>query len=488
MDAFGRLHSIYDLCLPKFRVMSKIKAFHIMSLKHFLVILTGLLSLQVSAQQFSKTDVLSDLEYLKSSLEETHFNLYGHTTKAEFEQNFLAVQNEIQKDSFSVLEVTNLFQKVVAKANNAHTRVPFPIPSYVQFFESGGVVFPLEVAIEDAKVLVRKNWSDNTSIQTGSELKSINGLPITEVLERIYPLIAAESLYFKNTLIESFTLPRYYWQAFGEQKNFEVAIFQNGKRSAYALEAIKSWDDYEMKRSDIVKEDWALKLFSNAAYLRPGNLSGDLEKYKAFIDSAFVEINANKYKALIIDLRYNGGGDEPFSNYLVSYIADKPFKWNSKFQLKSSRILKDDVRQNRDTTQAYWKWILSLGNGEIGDYDFGFHEVQPKAKRFQGKVYVLVNRHSFSQATVAAAQIQDYGLGVIVGEETAEHPNLLASIFAYSLPKTKIQVDASKGKIYRVNGIDDGKGVIPDIVIKDHLLDEKDEILEGLLEQIEDLN
>ncbi|MCX2718641.1 S41 family peptidase [Lentiprolixibacter aurantiacus] len=468
--------------------MPKTKAFHITNLKHFLVILTVLFSLQTSAQQFSRADVLSDLEYLKSSLEETHFDLYGHTTKTEFEQNFLAVQKEIRKDSFGLLEVTNLFQKVVAQANNAHTNVPFPIPSYVEFFESGGVVFPLEVAIENGKVLVRKNWSENASILIGSELRSINGLPISDVLEKIYPQIAAESLYFKNTLIESFTLPRYYWQVFGEQKEFKVEVFQNGKGVTYTLQAIKAWDDYEMKRSDIVQEDWALKLLPNAAYLRPGSLSGDLEKYKRFIDSAFVEIDASKYKNLIIDLRNNGGGDDPFSDYLVSYIADKPFRWNSKFQLKSSRILKEDIRQNKDTTQAYWKWILALKDGEIGDYDFGFHEPQPKAKRFQGKVYVLVNRHSFSQATVAAAQIQDYGFGVIVGEETAEHPNLLASIFAYTLPNTKIQLGISKGKIYRVNGIDNGKGVLPDIVIKDHLLDENDEILAGLLEQIEKLN
>ena len=342
----------------------------------------------------------------------------------------------------------------------------------------------MEVSIENGKVLVRKNWSENDSIKIGAELKSINGLPIAEVLEKIYPQIAAESLYFRNTLIESFTLPRYYWQVFGEQKTFEVEIFQNGKRVTHILQAIKAWDDYEAKRNDIVKEDWVLKLLQDAAYLRPGSLSGDLEKYKRFIDSAFIEINTKKYKNLIIDLRNNGGGDDPFSDYLVSYIADKPFRWNSKFQLKSSRILKEDVRQNKDTTQAYWKWILSIENGKIGNYDFGFQEPQPKAKRFKGEVYVLVNRHSFSQATVAAAQIQDYGYGVIVGEETAEHPNLLASVFTYTLPNTKIQVGISKGKIYRVNGIDNGKGVIPDIMIKDHLLDDTDEILNGLLNKL----
>ena len=101
------------------------------------------------------------------------------------------------------------------------------------------------------------------------------------------------------------------------------------------------------------------------------------------------------------------------------------------------------------------------------------------------KVYVLVNRQSHSQATVTAAQIQDYGFATIVGEETGEYPSLYASIFQFKLPNTQIPVNVSKGKIVRVNGSTAETGVIPDIYIKDHLLDEEDEILEGLLKQIE---
>lgn len=100
-------------------------------------------------------------------------------------------------------------------------------------------------------------------------------------------------------------------------------------------------------------------------------------------------------------------------------------------------------------------------------------------------MYALVNRQSHSQATVTAAQIQDYGFGTIVGEETGEYASLYASQFQYALPNTGIIVHVSKGKMVRVNGSTKEEGVIPDIYIKDHLLDEKDEILEELLSQIE---
>ena len=96
----------------------------------------------------------------------------------------------------------------------------------------------------------------------------------------------------------------------------------------------------------------------------------------------------------------------------------------------------------------------------------------------------MINRQSHSQSAVAAAQIQDYQWGTIVGEETGDYPSLYASIFQYKLPNTGIPVNISKGYIVRVNGSTKEQGVIPDIFIKDHLLDGQDEILNGLLHRI----
>lgn len=164
--------------------------------------------------------------------------------------------------------------------------------------------------------------------------------------------------------------------------------------------------------------------------------------------------------------------------------AGKPFAWNAGFTLKTSAFLKEHVRQNNDTTQAYFRSILDQPDGAIYDYDFDDYQPQPREKRFTGQVYVLVNRQSHSQAAVTAAQIQDYGFGTIVGEETGDYPSLYASIFQFSLPYTGILVNVCKGRIVRVNGSTREEGVIPDIRIRDHLLDEEDEVLEGVIQRI----
>ena len=61
---------------------------------------------------------------------------------------------------------------------------------------------------------------------------------------------------------------------------------------------------------------------------------------------------------------------------------------------------------------------------------------------------------------------------------------MFTSVFYFNLPNTGIQVQMSKGKMIRVNGSTKQEGVIPDIFIKDYLLDENDEILDGLLQRI----
>lgn len=464
----------------------KTNFFNVSALQKLLSAILLFFAAELTAQNhFSKIELLEDLAFLKKSLEETHYNLYAYTPKPEFDANYDQVKKDIKKDSFSLLEATSICQKIVSKANNGHTEIGFPGTSYRNYATNDGTLFPLEIAFENGNALVRKNWSDNTEIQIGSNVISINGRDIEHILSDIHPLISAERTYFKNAKLELYSFPRYYWQVYGKQDRFKVVIESNGNLKTHTIGAVHAIKGYEMKRNELIDSERKLKFMGTSAYLKPGNFSGDEEKYQKFIDSAFLEIKRTGRKNLIVDLRNNGGGNNSFSDYLVSYFAARPFQWNSSFQLKTSKLLKEQARKNHDTTQAYWQNVLNHPNGELYKYEFEPYQPQPKNKRFTGRVYALVNRQSHSQATVTAAQIQDYGFGTIVGEETGEYASLYASQFQYALPNTGIIVHVSKGKMVRVNGSTKEEGVIPDIYIKDHLLDEKDEILEELLSQIE---
>ncbi len=433
---------------------------------------------------FTQEQVIKDLSYLYDSLIETHYNPYAYTSPIELKQRFHDLKSQVTEQSYSLLETTKLYQQLVSSLNNGHTEIDFPASSYFEYAESGGTLFPLEVTIEDNKALIRANYSKNTSIVKGAELLEVNGQPISTILKGIYPLISAERQYFKNAKLEIYTLPRYYWYAFGQRDKFVVTIRNDDLITEYNIEAINVFDEFEAKKDEILNAQQKLNIFENTAYLNPGHFSGEEKKYQQFIDQSFAAINKISSKNLIIDLRNNGGGNDSFSDYLVAYIADKPFSWNSTFSLRTSALLKKDTKANRDITQPYWHSVISQKTGERYEFHFEKYQPVPDKKKYKGNVYVLINRHSHSQAAVTAAQIQDYGWATIVGEETGDYPSLYASQFQYSLPITNIVVKISKGYIVRVNGNTEPKGVIPDIMMRDHLLDENDEILTQLLQRL----
>lgn len=450
-----------------------------------LFLLSSLHSAAQNGVKFSKEEVLTDLETLRECLEAAHYDLYAYTTEARFDSAYQEVKSSIDTDSLTLLETTNRFQRLTSAVNNGHTEIDFPAQSYREYAYAGGTVFPLEIAFESDKALVRKNFSNDDNIEIGSEVLSINGTPLTEILLRIYPQISAERSYLKNAKIEMYSFPRCYWQVFGKHDDFEIEIRSAATVKKHLIKAVNLIEGYEAIRNEVLNAKMELQFFAQAAYLNPGDFSGDEKKYQQFIDSAFAKINERKSTNLIIDLRNNRGGDNSFSDYLVSYFANKSFKWNSSFSLKTSEFLKEQVRKNQDSTDAYWQQILMHKNGEVYHFEFAETQPQPQQKRFAGKVYVLVNRQSHSQSAVAAAQIQDDQFGTIVGEETGDYPTLYASQFQYILPTTGIPVKIAKGYIVRVNRSTKPQGVIPDIEINDHLLDEHDEILDGLLKEIE---
>lgn len=445
-------------------------------MKHlFLLLFTT--SVWAQEQYITKAELLSDIDYATSALEESHFNLYAYSSKVDFQNNVTNIEGEINSDSISMFEAHRYLQRIVAGANNAHTRIEFPASFYFNYAENGGTVFPLELAFEAGKVYVRKNLS-KTDIAVGSEITKIDNRPISEILQGIYPLISGEDLAMKNAQLEALSFPRYYWWAYGSKKEFEVTI--NGQ--SITLQSITAMEDFEYTREDFMFNEPLFKYYDKTAYLRPGGFGGDQKYYESFIDSSFADIKKSSTQRLILDLRNNPGGDDSFSNYLVSYIADRPFKWNAKFELKNSSFLKEHVRKHMDTTSVYWQTILEKGDEEVFEYQFEDYEPQAEHKRFKGEVIVLVNRQSYSQSTVTAAQLQDYGWALIVGEETAEYANLFASLFSFKTPNSEIEIKVAKGYMERLSGDKSPKGVQPDILIKDHLLDEEDEILNRTLE------
>ncbi len=148
------------------------------------------------------------------------------------------------------------------------------------------------------------------------------------------------------------------------------------------------------------------------------------------------ELRKDGAEALIMDLRANGGGYLPEAESLTGLFIDR-----------------GPVVQLRDTT----------GRIEVDD------DPDP-AIFYSGPLIVLVDRFSASASEIFAGAIQDYGRGLIIGQQTYgkgtvqnAHP-LNYTIFGRK-PELG-QLNVTIGKYYRVTGEStQDRGVTPDITI-----------------------
>jgi hypothetical protein len=454
------------------------------------VLLVCLLACQTCAAQasgprvFAAAQVKADLAYAYTTLAQAHYNLFAYVSKRRFDRAYAALVQSVGPDSLSLLQTTKLLQQLAAVANTGHCEVDFAAPSYIAYARAGGTVFPLELAFEDGVAYVRKSYVGPDTIRPGDQLLSIDDVAIKKIQAGIYPYLSAERPYFKATKLELYSFPRLYWEVFGAKAGFRVRVKSaSGAVATHWVAALPALA-YEARRGgEIVGTRRSLRYVNSVACLNPGPFSAagaDGEaRFRQFIDSAFAVLRARQTTRLLLDLRNNTGGDDAYSDYLLAYIASRPFRWYSTFRLRTSAVLKQRTPPAAPPAvpDAYTAAIFGHADGETFAYDLPLHPPVPVEARFQGQVLVLINRHSYSMAAVGAATAQDAGFARLVGEETGDRPTLYAAQFAFPLPNTGLLVKVPKGYLVRPSGRHRRSGVRPDYAVRDHLLDEHDEIL-----------
>jgi C-terminal processing protease CtpA/Prc len=473
-----------------------------------LYILTTVIFTQICfAQQqtkYSAQQVKADFEYLYKTLEASHYDLYANTKKEVFDKEYKKISASIT-DSLTLLQIDRLFLQFVALTKEGHCSIELPFSSYGPYLHNGGTLFPLNVYFRNGRVFVLDNFSTDSSMIPGDEIISINRKPIKDVMKNIYRYLPGENDYFKNNIIEAVSFPRILWIVNDENKNYDVGIKkQNGKQMNINISSIQGYEFEGImanrKPLPFSNQERTFQYIDDIAFLRPGTFfnaskydeksqlkinSGllDNKEFIHLLDSCFTMIHNKHTQVLIIDLRGNPGGAGTFSNPMVAFFATEPFIGSSKFSMRTSEISKNFWKDVNDTSElsVVKKEILSRENGKRFEIEVSKYKYQPRTDslKFKGKVYVLINRFSGSQAIEVPAMIQHYKFGILIGEKTS--PLTDANARQFKLPNTQLTVifpEAFYGDSSMANG------VIPDYLINDDVLTEKDEILDYTLDLI----
>ncbi len=447
----------------------------------------------------------ADFAALYDGLKSGHADLYAHRDKAEYDLHYDKMLSALDKP-MSLFDAQVYFQRFVAYGNVAHARIEFPREAHRRFEDRGGKSFPIYLRIAEGRSYVGEDYSGHADVRPGDEILSLNGIAMAVWLERTAAHISADTAYIAHSLLE-FTFPRYLWLELGEVPEFELRL-----RTALGAEktiviAARSAEEREQLAADrppnfsLDNELRSFELLDNSvAFLRPGpfynaedpSAMWDNTAFTAFIDGAFdafLEAGALK---LIIDLRDNPGGDNSFSDPMLAWIADRPFRFASEFLIRSSDEAAASNQARLDASPGAAANVSRLmaeryaqvPRGE--QFAFDIPLAAPREdRRFDGEVYALINRHSYSNTVNVAAILQDYGFGTIVGEKTSDMATTYGAMETFTLPLTGISVGFPKAHIIRPSGDTRTDGVTPDWTIESPLTPAaEDRVLEHLLRRL----
>ena len=457
---------------------------------------------KVQIKKYSAQEVKEDLKYMYKTLEDSNYDLFALVEKVEMDRAYDAINNSIT-DSLSNLEIYRKFQPFVAKAGMSHCNLSRPWGDYVRILKKEATFFPLLLHFLHGKVYVKDNFSTNKLISNTDEILSFNGIPMDQLMTDLYKNMSGPSDYYNASILEAYSFPRLYWLFYGECSEFNLKIKKSNSEELDIVVKAISGNHLEAELANRSSDDEPEREFyitdNNIAYLRPGkfsniNSNGDMQDHNTFdnsefcqfIDSAFIEFNKKGAKNLILDLRDNMGGDNTFSDYMTAYFASKPFRIASKFPMKTSQMTKNFFEGvDSPEAQELKEQIMSHENGSYFESKISYTDPHAEPKRFNGKVYVLINRYSYSMSAYAAAIIQDHQFGKIIGEETAEEVTTYSASHVFKLPNTQITVQYPKGYSVRPSGDDTLRGVVPDRVVEENIFTDEDEILEYTVNLIE---
>jgi hypothetical protein len=447
----------------------------------------------------------ADLTALYKGLKSAHYDLYVNRSRQDYDARFKETMAAIDAP-LSRYQLYLALQKFTAYGNVAHARIDFPAQVYGSFRENGGKAFPIYPRIVAGRAYVGEDYSGSDDIAPGDEILSLDGVPMSEWLNRTASYISADTPYIAHSLLES-SFPMYLWVEVGERERFTISIRKSsGQEQQVGIpalthaELIAAVENAPKVFSLDFNQREARMLTDGVGYLRPGPFynAEDPEHvwnnsaFVAFIDNAFGTFLEKDAHSLVIDLRNNPGGDNSFSDPMISWIADKPFRFASKFLVRSSdeAAASNQARLDASPDAAegvsglYAKAFATTPRGQTFEFDIPL-AMSRQGARFGGKVYVLVNRNSYSNAVSAAAIFQDYGWGEIAGELTADFATTYGAMETFTLPNTGFKVGFPKAFIIRPSGDERPGGVQPDIVIETPVVaSEKDVVLTRLLEDI----
>jgi hypothetical protein len=405
-----------------------------------------------SLPKFEPEQLHEDFRVFRSALEEGHSGIYRYTSKAEMDRHFDQAEQSL-KVKMDVLEFYRILAPVAARIKCGHTGVGLP-SSIGQEFNTTTPLLPLYVKVIDKKPYVLRDFTPAGGL-AGKEIISVNGVPAAKIVTTLLDAAGADGdvQTSRQYRISGWSFNGRLVSLMGLGSPYDMVVKDPGSRRQQkaTLTGIELPKLQDASRSRYPQDQpsrvaGAFKLLNDGGVgvLTVYQFGGyvDAEKKKGLPDlykDAFYQMQAKGTRALIIDLRNNGGGADELGKLLLSYLVDQPFKYYD--DLIINKMTYDFAKYTDHPPTIPAKMVERRDDGKyhaIGHPNWGIQ--QPSKPFFSGPVYILINGGSFSTTSEFLSQVHFHKLATFIGEESAGayYGNTSGPQAAVNLPNTKL--------------------------------------------------
>jgi C-terminal processing protease CtpA/Prc len=389
------------------------------------------------AKVFTAKEYKEDLDQLGRKILEIHPNALKFISKAEF-LKIIEQKKALLTDQTTYGEFTWHCSEIIASINCSHS-------SLGRFNQENEMLplplrFPLQVRWVNEKLFVIDPLNNATKVAVKDEILSINGVAVSDLIADIYRHIASQG-YVETTKKHAFNT----WAtgmipfALTFPTSYELVV--KGKNAPVVLNTAESFKN--LYRDPSIKscgEDLCLEILEDnkTAILTIASFNfypwNNLNVFEDFIDSSFLELAEKGVKNLIIDVRFNGGGSNEPSIYLLRHLVKQSF--------------------------TYYSIAGYEGKEEIGEAE---KPQAPFKKTFEGQCYFLIDGNGNSTTGHFMSMVKVLKLGTIVGEELGSNQFCSAGQAICRLSNTKLlYYVANNTHVTTATSLPDEVGILPD--------------------------
>lgn len=434
--------------------------------------------------------LLADVDVLQHSYEALHPGLFRYNDAAQMRAHWLALRQSLDHDQ-SLADAYLAFSVFAATVRCGHTYANFfnqPKAIRAALFERDDRV-PFQFRWLGSRMVVTRNLSTDATLVPGTEIVSINAVPVALLLERLMTIARADGSNDAkrrawlevqgDERIEAFDVfaPLFFPQIDARQTLVVRAPAGAGTRqvTVAALSAAQRRASGPVEPA-ADQSPWTFDLTSpGIALLRMPTwaLYDSRWDWRSYLQQVFETLDRDRSRALVIDLRNNEGGQD-VGDVLLAHLVDRELRLADPPRTVRYRRIPDALAPYLKTWDPSFKdWGDSAVPIDDRTYrltrfddDAGGDLIEPALPRFTGRVFVLIGPTNSSATFQFAQRVRQARVATLVGRTTGGNRRGIngGAFFFVQLPNSGIELDLPLIARYAGDSVPDA-GIEPDVPV-----------------------